>query len=581
MAEYRDIGRLNNGSADNVPVDTIRRSQVYQATHGGDDIRLPFMNRSFISFTYGGKYIEDFDLIATISGDRLNRPGYASFVDTVTTYDNLDGQHYWATHYQTNQLDFTLSTDGIDQQMLDNFLHWFKAGVARELVLSEHPNRAIMARVAEPPTLNLLPFEKDVELIISGNTYKTKTTLFKGDIALSLIMDSPHWYALANILGKKVEGINNTDRYIDVWDNPFTGETVDIFTSKDALKILYEDGIPLGSMIDENMLLGNGAYANVTNQDYSKIWSLPEGADNFFSGVGARIDGTITAGDTSAYEVGTYLGRIAGPIVDASNNGIESLSKNTNAYFFYAGTAPAPTEIGFTLQPTINSSKYINIPKNTYTDSTTPYNIFVVESNTTQTLQFTTPNLYTSYNKTLEVFKDYVRSQYTWEEVRAQIRAQVHHSAIRAWAMKCIEFVKDEALNTTTQNTLKTIFPYVLYDVDYTQGMQPWHAIFEFNSDTGKAKGWFKYRIPGNGVPASVEDWATWGTNSGTVEEDVGDMLLSNYIILQDRNKANASGKVVAWHNDSIGGRYNSHRIYHDVNTPLTNLTILYRNMYL
>jgi hypothetical protein len=49
------------------------------------------MYRSFISFTYGGKKIEDFDLIATISGDRLNRSGYASFDDTVTTYDNLDG----------------------------------------------------------------------------------------------------------------------------------------------------------------------------------------------------------------------------------------------------------------------------------------------------------------------------------------------------------------------------------------------------------------------------------------------------------------------------------------------------------
>jgi len=49
------------------------------------------MNRSFISFTYGGKRIEDFNLIATISGDRLSRDAYASFSDTVTTYDTLDG----------------------------------------------------------------------------------------------------------------------------------------------------------------------------------------------------------------------------------------------------------------------------------------------------------------------------------------------------------------------------------------------------------------------------------------------------------------------------------------------------------
>ena len=79
-------------------------------------------------------------------------------------------------------MDFTLSTDGIDEKQLDNFKHWFKAGVTRELILAEHPNRAIMARVSAPPTLNLLPFETDVKLSISSIEYSTKTTLYKGDI---------------------------------------------------------------------------------------------------------------------------------------------------------------------------------------------------------------------------------------------------------------------------------------------------------------------------------------------------------------------------------------------------------------
>jgi len=48
------------------------------------------MYRSFISFTYGGKKIEDFDLIVT-QNDRLDRDGYASFDDNTTTYDNLHG----------------------------------------------------------------------------------------------------------------------------------------------------------------------------------------------------------------------------------------------------------------------------------------------------------------------------------------------------------------------------------------------------------------------------------------------------------------------------------------------------------
>jgi len=66
--------------------------------------------------------------------------------------------------------------------MLDDFLYWFHAGEIRELILAEHPNRATLARVAEPPQLSLLPFEDDVSITINEISYKTKTTLYKGDI---------------------------------------------------------------------------------------------------------------------------------------------------------------------------------------------------------------------------------------------------------------------------------------------------------------------------------------------------------------------------------------------------------------
>jgi len=71
------------------------------------------MYRSFISFTYGGKKIEDFNLIATYNGP-VDRSGYATFDDITSSYDTLEGQYYWGTHYRINSLNFTLSTDGID-----------------------------------------------------------------------------------------------------------------------------------------------------------------------------------------------------------------------------------------------------------------------------------------------------------------------------------------------------------------------------------------------------------------------------------------------------------------------------------
>jgi len=83
------------------------------------------MNRSFISFSYGGKNIEDFNLLATIDGDRIDRNAYSNFDNLTTTYDALQGQFYWGSYYKSNTLSLKLATDGITQVELDNFKYWF------------------------------------------------------------------------------------------------------------------------------------------------------------------------------------------------------------------------------------------------------------------------------------------------------------------------------------------------------------------------------------------------------------------------------------------------------------------------
>ena len=64
-------------------------SQVYQITHDGAGNRLPYMNKAFISFTFGGKAIEDFGLIVSISGDRLENKAYASFFRDINDKNKL------------------------------------------------------------------------------------------------------------------------------------------------------------------------------------------------------------------------------------------------------------------------------------------------------------------------------------------------------------------------------------------------------------------------------------------------------------------------------------------------------------
>lgn len=568
---YRDYGAVGDNEFPNNQFTSIPRRQVYKATHGGDDSRLPLMNRSFISFSYGGKWIEEFNLIATIEGDRMNRDGYSSFDDITSSYDNLDGQQYWSTHYKTNTIDFSLATDGMDQRDLDDFLYWFSAGVCRELILAEHPNRAQLARVSNPPELRLLPFEQEVTVMASNHPYKTKTTLYKGEINLKFVMDQPHWYSVTNILGKK-----NGDRYIDMWDD-INGEPVSIFASQDALKILYEDGIPLGSMIVKNMLLGNGSFAKVDKDISSCIWDEestisvpnrinPEGES--LAGGGACIDGT----DENNV---VYKGIIAGALIDADGNGMEEIptydenNPNTCAYFFYSGTAPAPTIISFTLTPKFDDG-YIVTPCNSKTDPPKYYNTLTIEGLEKQELQFTTPNILTSFNKAVEIFDTYMNGQHAWEEIHAALRDNVRHQAVREWANGALTTVQSSqqyanvSLAPAAEKAgLISSMSNFLKDSNNTVTSMK----FTFNSETGEAIGEYQYRALDNS-----------NLIYKSVEEDVGDMLRSNYLIIRDRNYPTEDGSITQWTEEH---KEYSHRIYHDCDIPLKNVTILYKNMYL
>lgn len=571
MSEYRDYGQLvrnNDGGIGKtgVAVDLTRAGQVYQATHK-DSSRLPYMNRSFISFSYGGRQIEDFNLLAVVDGDRITRSGYSPFSDITSEYSVLDGQQYWGTHFDAKELELHLATDGIDSRMLDDFLYWFRPGEAKELILAEHPNRAILARLSSPPELHLLPFESVININISGELYPTRTTLFRGEIDITFVMDEPYWYSKENLLGKK-----DGNRYIDVWTDA-NGNEVNIFASQDALKILYEDGIPLGSMIQNNMLLGNGAYASVEGQTISRIWSIANDADiewtdNEPSGEGARIE----ANDA----VAPYLrGIIAGAIIDATGNGITSLPRHKGndknfGYFFYSGTAPSPTIIRFTLTPTL-ANGYVKVPYNSHT--TPKYNTLTIESLTTQELRFTTPNILTSYNKVIDIFNAKVMPDYSWEDIRQSIRNEVRHKYVREWAIKIIDtmIANNANRNNSTKNTMIGNMSYFLQNKAGTY----FPMTFTFNSETGEATGIFSYRQISTGNPS---DWQNYGTILENQEEDVGDMLRSNYIIIRDRNYPTENGAIVSW---EVNGKTQSHRIYHDVEVPLYNLSILYKNMYL
>lgn len=197
--------------------------QVYTSTHDGQGNSLPRAEKQFISFSYGGKNIEDFDLLAVFVSDRLSKNIYSAFSETTTQSTGLDGQKYWLFQYNALTIHFDLSTDGMGTKELEEFKNWFVPGIERELILAEYPNRYILARVASTPVMNMLPFENKIETKIGGESYTVSSSIYKGDISLDLVADYPFWRAKENLI---------------------TNET----PTADELKTIQEDGIPYFTM---------------------------------------------------------------------------------------------------------------------------------------------------------------------------------------------------------------------------------------------------------------------------------------------------------------------------------------------
>jgi hypothetical protein len=74
-------------------------------------------------------------------------------------------------------------------------------------------------------------------------------------------MAEPFWKSLINIFGKSGTE-NGQPIYRDIWTDA-NDNSVDVYSSKDALKIAIEDGIPLSNMIVDTMHFGNNVVAEM------------------------------------------------------------------------------------------------------------------------------------------------------------------------------------------------------------------------------------------------------------------------------------------------------------------------------
>lgn len=477
------------------------RTQVFQATHTGEGERLPLHNRSFISFMYGGKHIEDFGFIAVINGGRLQKLQYGSFDDLISEYDILDGQFYWGSRFKNNTFDIQLATDGVTEDQLSDFKNWFMPGKIRELVLAEYPNRAIWARVVAVPSFSLIPFEEEREIIINQNTYKTKMGLYKGEMTLSLVADEPFWHSRAN---KILTFYTDKNDKIGSMTDDYAEGAIATLSDKDFIKIIADDHVP-----HKNMIINDNS--------------------------------VIFFGD---------------------NNSTSGLSETQVPCLYYSGTAPSRPVISFTATPAFIGN-YITFPFNSKSADEKTNIIALVANNDTRTieevaeenvncLKFSLPSLLYGYNQAIDIIQKFKEND-SILDVKNALRDGINEYYSRAWAVFCAEFMRYNQQRVDEQGALLNGFQtyFITLMKNFFTGTTPQGEtvnIFpfsvKFNCKTGEAIGKFTVRVAdAERMPVSEEQMKEmFGTED--VIENIGDMVVMNNFVIDQRCNFNEQGQV-------------------------------------
>ena len=580
-----DIGYLGDTPGIQPVYNNIKRNQVYQATHNSNDERTSYNARSYISFSFGGTQIEDLNLIACVDGDRMERQLTANFHDLTSSYDVVDGQFYWGTYYDNNQMNFYLATDGMTQENLEDFIRLFAPGSTRELILAEHPNRAIMARVATPPVMNVIPFQEEVDLKVNTMDRNTITALYKGDIHLELIMDEPFWYAKVNVLGEKVHNEElNIDEWVANWVDANDNRTI-AYNDKDVLRIIYEDRIPTMVMLRAPCFLGNDLVYRYNTQCARVDYALVGAHD---APLGENEEGAIIIAQQELQNLEIGKTQVA---IEEMNDSMK-LDCGESTYLYYSGTAPEKPIIRFIVTGKINDFLNQEIKLDFYCGEDI------------QHLELKLPLIYQQYNQVKEAFSQWRSEKDTYRDIRLFVRANITHPVIKKWSLFIIDYCQANSsllLNVDGLFYLKYIFCNGVITNPFSTTIQIELSddttlinIYELNFQTGELTCTCQYR---DLTMLSSLDQPNRIFNDGSdfenIEthivhknvscpiinnvENINNSLYSKPIILRERNHFSSDGTIRFYKQED---KLLSYKIVNNSNIDFDNISIEFVNRY-
>lgn len=395
--------------------------QVEELTQG----RQPW-EKEFIDFSFDGKHISEFGLVAVSDSDRHSTDASPSFSDETSKVNGLSGQYFWGTTFDAGKKNFKLATDGMTEKQLSAFKKHFIPGRYGKLILDERIGRYCYARVSSVITLSFVPFQENIT--IQGVSFQTN--IYKGEASISFEMDYPFWRAESN--------------YIDIA----------AALTQESVRKAYVNNIPLSSSFYDELNINSKLIIGQPDTADSKIiLDSPLYRDILAALNSKQMSSFITSGDALYVGDATYYLTKDG--IAAQNTYDATKDKDKYKMVLYnASERSSPIDMilkeqSITITPT--APYYINFARDSINAAGTDrqYSMFFIrnyDEKITNVMKYTNPALFYFINYVVFLaysYKDTIGANLV--DFQSLLQEEIHHQAVLSWAAAGLRFISTHA----------------------------------------------------------------------------------------------------------------------------------------
>lgn len=195
--------------------------------------------KEYIDFSFAGRHISEFGLVAVTNGDRYQFAGSPDFEDETSNVNGVWGQYYWGTNFKTKTYSYSLATDGMTERQFEDFKYHFRPGHYGQFYEDAWFDRYCYVRIKAVIDFSFIPFQKEAE--VAGIKFQSR--VYKGECKISFIQDRPFMYSFYQVLNSKIADLNAMS------DN-----------GKAAARVMYNSNIPARDSWTKNIKCATGSW---------------------------------------------------------------------------------------------------------------------------------------------------------------------------------------------------------------------------------------------------------------------------------------------------------------------------------